>query len=198
MKYKSLALLEQLSTQTREHMAFVESLKTLPLDDLNKRPHKGSWNTLECIAHLNLYGNFYLPEISKRMAASQSKTASYFNSGLLGNYFAKSILPKDRPNKMKTFQEMDPIYKQLDKNELAIFLEQQEKFLQLLEQAKYKDLGKIRTNISINKWIKIRLGDTFRFLVNHNIRHIVQIKNILSSCSVIDQTSQVLPAVNHQ
>ncbi|ULT24221.1 DinB family protein [Sphingobacterium sp. E70] len=55
-------------------------------------------------------------------------------------------------------------------------MEQQENFLQLLEQAKSKDLGKIRTNISINKWIKIRLGDTFRFLVNHNIRHIVQIK----------------------
>lgn len=198
MKYKSLALLDQLSTQTREHMTFVESLKTLSLDDLNKRPHKGSWNTLECIAHLNLYGNFYLPEISRRMAASQSNAASYFNSGLLGNYFAKSILPKDRPNKMKTFQEMDPIHKQLDENVLAVFLEQQEKFLQLLEQAKSKDLGKIRTNISINKWIKIRLGDTFRFLVNHNIRHIVQIKNILSSCSIIDQTSPILPAANHQ
>ncbi|OOG20401.1 hypothetical protein BWD42_08805 [Sphingobacterium sp. CZ-UAM] len=198
MKYKSLALLDQLSTQTKEHMTFVESLKTLSLDDLNKRPHKGSWNTLECIAHLNLYGNFYLPEISRRMAASQSNAVGYFNSGLLGNYFAKSILPKDRPNKMKTFQEMDPIHKKLDKNVLAVFLEQQEKFLQLLEQAKSKDLNKIRTNISINKWIKIRLGDTFRFLVNHNIRHIVQIKNILSSGSLIDQTSPVLPAANHQ
>jgi len=197
MKYKSLALLDQLSTQTREHMAFVESLKTLPLDDLNKRPHKGSWNTLECIAHLNLYGNFYLPEISRRMAASQSNAASYFNSGFLGNYFAKSILPKDRPNKMKTFQEMDPIYKQLDKNVLAVFLEQQENFLQLLEQAKSKDLNRIRTNISINKWIKIRLGDTFRFLVNHNSRHIVQIKTILSSYPAIDQTNQVLPTIDH-
>lgn len=198
MEYKSLALLEQLSTQTREHTAFVESLKTLSLDDLNKRPHKGSWNILECIAHLNLYGNFYLPEISRRMVASQSKAASYFSSGLLGNYFAKSILPKDRPNKMKTFQEMDPIYKQLDKNVLVVFLEQQENFLQLLEQAKSKDLNRIRTNISINKWIKIRLGDTFRFLVNHNSRHIVQIKTILSSYPAIDQTSQVLPTVNYE
>ncbi|MEI2273813.1 DinB family protein [Sphingobacterium sp. ML3W] len=198
MEYKSLALLEQLSTQTREHMAFVESLKTLSLDDLNKRPHKGSWNILECIAHLNLYGNFYLPEISRRMVASQSKAASYFSSGLLGNYFAKSILPKDRPNKMKTFQEMDPIYKQLDKNVLVVFLEQQENFLQLLEQAKSKDLNRIRTNISINKWIKIRLGDTFRFLVNHNSRHIVQIKTILSSYTAIDQTSQALPTVNYE
>jgi len=198
MKYKSLALLEQLSTQTREHIAFVESLKTLSLDYLNKRPHKGSWNILECIAHLNLYGNFYLPEISRRMAASQSKTASYFSGGLLGNYFAKSILPKDRPNKMKTFQEMDPIYKQLDKNVLVVFLEQQVNFLQLLEQAKSKDLNKIRTNISINKWIKIRLGDTFRFLVNHNSRHIIQIKTILSSYPAIDQTSQVLPTVNYE
>jgi len=197
MEYKSLALLEQLSTQTREHTAFVESLKTLSLDDLNKRPHKGSWNILECIAHLNLYGNFYLPEISRRMVASQSKAASYFSSGLLGNYFAKSILPKDRPNKMKTFQEMDPIYKQLDKNVLVVFLEQQENFLQLLEQAKSKDLNRIRTNISINKWIKIRLGDTFRFLVNHNSRHIVQIKTILSSYPAIDQTNQVLPTIDH-
>ncbi|WP_104383365.1 DinB family protein [Sphingobacterium sp. HMA12] len=186
MKYKSLELIEQLRRQTKEHMAFVESLKTQSLDDLNKRIQEGSWNILECIAHLNLYGNFYLPEISRRMAASQSKAANYFHSGLLGNYFAISILPKDRPNKMKTFREMDPIYKQLDRNVLDIFLEQQENFLQLLEQAKSKDLDKIRTNISINKWIKIRLGDTFRFLVNHNSRHIVQVKTILSSCSASD------------
>ncbi|WP_343560283.1 DinB family protein [Sphingobacterium sp.] len=198
MKYKSLALLEQLCIQTGEHMAFVESLKALPLADLNNRPHKNSWNILECIAHLNLYGNFYLSEISSRMAASQSNAASYFNRGLLGNYFAKSILPKDRPNKMKTFPEMDPIHKQLDKNVLDIFLRQQQNFLKLLEQAKSKDLSKIRTNISINKWIKIRLGDTFRFLVNHNLRHLEQIKTILSNYSTIDQTSQVLPTVDQR
>lgn len=184
MKYKSSELLEQLRLQTKEQMSFVESLKTLPLENLNKRLHENSWNILECLAHLNLYGDFYLPEISKRITESPFQAAENFNSGVLGNYFAKSILPQDKVKKMKTYPEMDPIYRQLDKNVIDIFLGQQATVLQLLEQAKSKHIGKIRTHVSISKWIKIRLGDTFRFFVNHNLRHIMQIKAILSAHNV--------------
>ena len=45
------------------------------------------------------------------------------------------------------------------------------------------DLNKIKTAISISKWIKLKLGDTFRVVVYHNERHIKQANKILDKKS---------------
>ena len=41
------------------------------------------------------------------------------------------------------------------------------------------NLTKVKTSITISNWIKLRLGDTFRFVIHHNLRHVVQAKNLL-------------------
>jgi hypothetical protein len=48
----------------------------------------------------------------------------------------------------------------------------------LLDKAKNVSLGKTKTGISISKLIKLKLGDTFRFVIYHNIRHIEQAKRV--------------------
>jgi hypothetical protein len=46
--------------------------------------------------------------------------------------------------------------------------------MQYLESSRNRDLSAVRIPISISKWITIRLGDTFRFVIAHNKRHIMQ------------------------
>lgn len=179
MKFKSKELLNELFVQTEANRDFVITLKSLNDETLNKRLHENSWSILECLQHLNLYGNYYLKEIFDKMMIDVSTPNEYFNSGFLGNYFAQSMLPKQKPNKMKTFKSMNPIHSNLDRSVIDIFIDHQNTLLTLLEKAKNKNIEKIKTNISLTKLIKLRLGDTFRFLINHNIRHIQQMKNIL-------------------
>jgi len=93
-------------------------------------------------------------------------------------YFVESMLPKPKPNKAKTFRSMDPIHSRLDKSVIDRFIEQQDSMIKLLEISKNKNLNRIRIPVSISKLIKLKLGDTFRFVIYHNIRHIQQIKNI--------------------
>jgi hypothetical protein len=62
---------------------------------------------------------------------------------------------------------------------ISMFIEQQHTLLNLLEQAKRKDIGSIRTPISISRFIRLKTGDTFRFLIAHEQRHFVQIDNTL-------------------
>lgn len=181
MKFNSEDLLSQLIKQTSENQQFVESLKSLSDDQLNKRINENSWSILEVVQHLNLYANFYHQEIENKMLQSNLKAAKSFTSGILGNYFAQSILPKDKLNKMKTPKAMNPIFTNLDRKIIDVFLLNQNQLLKLLETAKSKNLSKIKTNISLTPIIKIRLGDTFRFVVNHNLRHIKQIDRILNS-----------------
>lgn len=176
-------LINQLIEITKSNMNEVQSFKNFTNNELNTRISNKSWSILECIEHLNRYGDFYIPEITRQIEKSKRPKSTIFKSGILGNYFAKSMLPKEKLNKMKTFTSMNPINSSLDKSVLDKFLHQQELIIELLNKSKNTDLTKIKTSISISKWIKLRLGDTFRVVVYHNLRHIVQANNILKSAS---------------
>jgi hypothetical protein len=166
--------IQALEMQTHDFISKAEHLLTLSENDVRKRPSPGSWNALECIEHLNRYGVFYLPEIKKRMLESPFPPTESFKPGVLGSYFAKSMLPKEGSKKIKTFKDKDPIHTNLDKKCIYTFIAQQKEMLDLLGKARNVDLNRTKTSLSITKLLTLKLGDTFRFLVNHNERHMVQ------------------------
>jgi hypothetical protein len=178
MKTKSENLILELIEVTRQNLNFAELLKAMNNDQLNWKEDKESWSVLECLEHLNLYGDYYLPEIRKAIENSNSNNVEYFESGFLGNYFANSMLPKEKLNKMKTFKDKNPLNSKLDRKTIDRFIDQQQNLIELLNRSRNVNLNKVKVAISISKWIKLKLGDTFRFVINHNIRHIKQIEKI--------------------
>lgn len=62
---------------------------------------------------------------------------------------------------------------------LATFIKDQYVLLDLLEKAKAKNIGRIRVPVSLSRFIRLKAGDTFRFLVAHEQRHFLQIKQVL-------------------
>ncbi|SFN77968.1 DinB superfamily protein [Chryseobacterium oleae] len=181
MKMSTPQLLDELKSLTQTHLKYAENLLQETDEKLNSRMSEGSWSVLECLEHLNRYGDFYIPEINQRISSSKTSPAPVFKPGFLGNYFAKSMQPKDKLNKMKTLKGMDPINSQLDKRVVEKFIRQQSQFLDLLEKAASANLNTIKTSVSISKLIKIKLGDTFRFVIYHNQRHVRQADSILKN-----------------
>lgn len=179
MKISTEVLLDELKNRTGHHLQYAETLLLMPENDLNFRTSSDSWSALECLEHLNRYGDFYIPEISSKISASVTTPTSDFKPGLLGNYFVKSMLPKEKLSKMKTLKAMNPIHSQLDKEVVNEFIKQQQQLLDLLEKARHINLEKTKTSISISKLITLKLGDTFRFLVYHNARHIAQAERVI-------------------
>lgn len=175
---KSHELIGLLHRQTNEIVAKVELLKSFDESYLTRKENSETWSVLECLEHLNLYGDFYLPKIEAAIKQSKTKHDLYFHSGILGGYFSRSMLPKENLNKMKTFKDKNPIYAQLDKSVIERFLIQQSVLLELLEKSKYISLNKVRIPISIARFIKLKLGDVFQFVVNHNLKHLKQIEKI--------------------
>ncbi len=179
MKTSNELLIEDLINRTKDVLNEANLLLQLKTNQLNWKASENEWSILECIEHLNRYGDFYIPEITQRIAAAEQKGESLiFKSGLLGNYFAESMLPKEKLNKINTFKSMNPLGSNLDKSTLEKFIAQQKQMLDLLQKARKIDLNKIKTSISISKLIKLKLGDTFRVVIYHNQRHIVQAKRV--------------------
>lgn len=172
-------LLNDLIERTKNNLNHIERLKKLNLKELNYRKSSDSWSKLECIEHLNLYGDYYLPQIEKSIKNSKHNSKPFFKPGILGNYFVNLMKTNKKVKKMKTAKEMNPIESKLDSSSLDRFIFQQQKMLQLIEKTRKIDLTKNTTPVSISKLIKLRVGDTLRFVVTHNERHIRQANNII-------------------
>lgn len=174
MKIPTQTLITDLKQILEGQIEQATPLLDLPDAVLNWRATAESWSVLECLQHLNLYGHFYIPEIGNAIGKSHHASTVTFKSGWLGNYFANSMLPKAKLNKMKTFRAMNPIHSTLDKTVIEEYIHQQQQLLDLLNRAAKIDLARAKTGISISKLVRLRLGDTFRFVLNHEIRHIQQ------------------------
>jgi Asp-tRNA(Asn)/Glu-tRNA(Gln) amidotransferase C subunit len=178
---KSEQLIQNLIEQTRQVLNKAKRLESMDTATLTWKHDPNAWNILECLEHLNLYGDYYLPEIEQSIKKSTTKSVADFKSGWLGDYFAKSMLPKERLNKMKTFKDKDPINRELNKTTLEKFIAQQEKLLNLLNASQQVDLNKVRIKTSISNLVRLKLGDTFQFYINHIIRHQAQIDKLLTA-----------------
>ncbi|WGH76562.1 DinB family protein [Tenacibaculum tangerinum] len=179
MIFKTKVLLEELKRYVNSHIQFVASLNEFSEIDLQKKEDEKSWSVIECLEHLNRYADFYNRELTKQLERSKLPKSVMFKPGYFGNKFALQMLPKEGMKTMNTFKSKNPIHSKLDAQKvMADFLDNQFELLRLLEVAEEKDLTKIKTAITL-PFLKFRIGDTFRFVIFHNERHIVQAKKAL-------------------
>ena len=174
-------LIESLSARVRNTILEVKQFKKSDPEILMSKPAPGSWSVSQVLNHLNSYGKYYLPLIEASLKENTAPASKYFTPGFLGNYFTKSMLPKQGvvKNKMKSpvghLAASDP-----DSHEMIEeFLTQEYLLLELLAQAESVDLNAIRIPISLTKMIRLKLGDVFSFIVAHHERHFVQIRNAM-------------------
>ena len=175
-------VLAELRAMVLDFMAKAEAWQTLPEEALRARAHEKAWNVLECLEHLNRYGDFYLPQFEAKMSQAQpAAQALTYKTGWLGNYSAEAMLPQSgkKLNVMQTFKDKNPLNApEISPLTIQRFLQQQKRLILLLEEAERYDLGQIRIPLTL-KWLKFKLGDTLRFLVFHEYRHILQAERAL-------------------
>ncbi len=175
-------LLNVLESRVEQHIQEAVSVfQNLNAQELLKAAPDGGWSIAQCLWHLNSYSEYYLPEIKKALGNYRTNSiGTDFKSGWLGNYFTNMMEPKPGFMKMKAFKNHVPPI-DLDAHAVvAAFIQHQEELLPLLQTARQADLNKIRIPISISKWIQLKLGDVFQFLIAHDARHLAQAKKHLS------------------
>lgn len=184
--YNKAELIHTLQKQTEDFIDIaVQEWQMLSPVKFTTQPAQGSWSAMQCLAHLNSYGDYYLPAIKNAMdkaAGKQKKNSEKFTSGILGNYFTNIMKPNAAGQPAKKYKapaNHSPNNEGDSDAVIATFIEQQEQLLQLLEKAKVADLNTIRVPISISKFIRLKLGDVFMFLVAHNHRHVLQAERAL-------------------
>lgn len=183
MKTPTENLISDLIERTRKNLNRAQQLHDMNIETLNHKSNPESWSALECLEHLNFYGDFYLPEIERRIKATRHSAEPDFEAGLLGNYFAKMMLPGEKMKPMKTLKSTNPNGSKLDRSTIEKFISQQKKMLDLLNDARKVSLNKTKASISIAPMLKLKLGDIFRVVIYHNERHIAQATRAVKSAA---------------
>jgi uncharacterized damage-inducible protein DinB len=186
-KFKSEELIDQLEDDVRKIIAAAEHLKQADPVKLSYCAEEGSWSVAQVLEHLNMYNRYYLPVIERSMVHITKDTNSWFVAGFWGNYFTKMMMPKnvyDIKNKMKASKHYAPDKSVNVEAMFKEFFQHQNKLLQLLEVARRRNLNTIRIPISVSKLVRLKLGDTFRFLIAHEQRHMIQARNAIKAVGV--------------
>jgi hypothetical protein len=186
-KFKSEDLINQLQADVRQMIAAAEHLQTADPVKLNYSSAEGSWSVAQVLEHLNAYNRHYLPAIERSLVHISRDTSAWFVPGFWGNYFTKMMMPKnvfEIKNKMKAMKGYSPTTGLNVESVFKEFLQHQNKLLHLLDVARRRNLNSIKIPITITKLIRFKLGDTFRFLIAHEQRHMIQARNAIKAVGV--------------
>ena len=180
-------LFQESETITKSNLDFVKKqLSKLSDIQLTWKPSESIWSINEIFAHLNEYAAFYHPAFSKKIASTRFRESRInFISSPLGKSAWKSMQLGQLKNVKRKFnaaRAYNPIFqKELVKgDDISIFEAFQNELLQILESAKSVNIQRAKVSTSISKFVRLRLGDAFLFVIYHNQRHMQQAMNLMN------------------
>jgi uncharacterized damage-inducible protein DinB len=187
-KFKSEDLLDELKSDVEGLTAAAKHIKEVadPVK-LTYPPEEGKWSVAQILEHLNSFNRYYLPAIEKEITVISNNVPAWFVPGFWGDYFTNMMKPKtvfEVKNKMKSPKANRPDRGLNVETVFTEFLQHQQKLINLLETAKKRDLNSIKIATSISKMLRLKLGDTFRFLIAHEQRHMVQARNAIKALGI--------------
>ncbi|WP_247236595.1 DinB family protein [Telluribacter sp. SYSU D00476] len=176
-----------LQQQVEEHLDKATRVyQNLPEVQLLQPDPGGGWSAAQCLEHLNSYGRYYLPAVQGAIDTCPTRyrhSTPYFRSGYLGSYFT-SLMKAENKRKYKAMKGHVPPSDLNGAQVVASFIDQQEHWLQLLREAEHLNLNQIKVPISISKFVRLNLGDTFAFVKAHDERHIQQADRVLEGIEI--------------
>ncbi len=196
-KFKSEDLLNELITDVRRIRESAGFFQSSDQSKLAYSPDKEKWSVVQILEHLNAYNRHYLPLIEKELSFVSHEKNDGFTPGYWGEKFTKMMKPTNVyqiRNKMKAMKAYTFSNNLNIETVLKEFIAHQDKLIELLENAKSKDLNTIRIPITLTTLVKLKLGDMFRFLIAHEQRHIIQARNTLREIGI---TTDRFPVILH-
>lgn len=180
---------ELLDTLIEENQQFLKRIEKniLPLskDKLNFKPNPKSWNISEIFQHLLISENVYLKQIIALKDDWKESTRETYVSNWFGDFFVGALAPKGKKiTKMPAPSFMDPakISSTADKDPhevIVTYIQKHQELIDLMKLAKKKDIENIKVKIAV-PILKIQLGDAFRALTAHGLRHYIQCEKIIA------------------
>ena len=149
---------------------------TVPAARWAERPAQGGWSVAECIAHLNLTSDAYLPRLREAVARGRAEggaAPARYRQDFLGWLIWRAVRPQTKM-KSKTSAAFVPTSTVPAKEMVAEFSRLQDEQIALTRQADGLPLGKLKIVSPFGPGIRYNVYSALTILAAHQLRHLDQ------------------------
>ena len=168
-------LLSDLDKADESARRLVEGLSN---DQLNWQPTAEAWSAGQCLEHLCITNEQYLPAIEGGLAGKAKGKAEKISPGWFGRWFIESFIePSGKTKKAKAPKKIAPASR-VDGAVLGRFLSGNEKARKLIERASEYDVNRIRFKNPFIPLIRFTVGTGLVIVTRHQHRHLLQAERV--------------------
>lgn len=148
---------------------------------LNWKPSPDKWSIAQCLDHLIVSNNTYIPQFDAIIAGKHSNSF-YQNIRFISKFFGEYLIRETGPvvaKPMKNPPAFAPSQSEITGTIVSDFEKHQQQFCTKLSQLSGKDLDKTVLSSPALGIITYTLRDLLTILSGHEQRHLNQAKNVL-------------------
>lgn len=147
------------------------------------RPHPSSWSAAECIAHLSMSTEMFLPVVSAAMDEAERrglKPRREPRMDLLGSTLRWFLEPPIR-RRIKTSVPFVPRAVRAKADAFAEFATLQGKLAELLGRAREVDISGVKIVSPFDRRVRYNVYSAFRIILAHQRRHLWQAEQAVAA-----------------
>jgi hypothetical protein len=155
--------------------------RPLTAAQLNWAPQPGVWSVGQCLEHLCVASECYLPPIARALTHGQVGVVQEITPGWFGRWFIRNYIePSSTTKRARAPRKIRP-GTVVDTGILDRFIANNERTRELIEHAKRYDVNRVRFANPFVPVIRFTVGTGFEILSKHQDRHLLQAERIRAS-----------------
>ncbi len=171
----STQLTDELETNDRQA---TELARGLSPEQLNWKPAESVWSVGQCLQHLCVTNDVYLPAIAKALDDRPRSPVQGITPGWLGRWFIRTYIePSPRSKKAQAPRKIAPA-ERVDSSVLEVFLRGNDIARALVRRAGAYDVNRIRFKNPLIPLLRFTVGTGLEILWRHQRRHLLQAERI--------------------
>jgi hypothetical protein len=174
----SLRLISELEAADRR----AESVaKGLSIEQLNWRSKQGTWSVGQCLEHLHITNEVYLPAISAALDGRLHTTVQEVRLGWFSRWFIRHyIAPNPAGTRARAPKKIEPA-KHVDPLILETFLRSNQAARRLVRHASAFDVNHLRFKNPFIPVLRFTVGTGLEIIAKHQSRHLLQAEGVRHS-----------------
>ena len=170
--------------QFEEIQTWADKIKSeLNEEKFNQKPASGGWSVGECLQHINITAELYLPRIENTIKLAKEKklySDGIFKPRILQNKLISSLEPPYK-RKIKTFKAFEPPSTLDMQAVFDSFQKLNEQLINFVKDSNGIKLNKAVLVSPVSKLVRLKLGEAFLLLATHTRRHLWQAEQVLNN-----------------
>ena len=155
----------------------------LTLEQLNWQPAPRAWSIGQCLDHLRVANEVYLPAISTALKGGRKTEADEITLGWFSRWFIRNyIAPDPRSARARAPRKIEPA-RRVELPVVNAFLRSNQEARELVRRASEYDVNRVRFKNPFVPLLRFTVGTGLEIVAKHQSRHLLQAERVRQSAA---------------